>query len=296
MEDFEESDILSDVLRSLRATGTVYFCDQLKAPWVKEYPGDDVASFHQVRRGGCWLVSDGIKQYLGPGDLVFIEPGRPHVLTDRPQGIDVSAENPDTLLLCGYCQFDDRLALPLASLFPVVSVIHDEQMQSHGWLRTLLDTLSAEYLSSRPGTQLVVAKLTEVLLVELIRINFGSGQDTPLLRALADSHIAKSLQLLHKYPEKPWSLDSLAAEVGLSRAGFAKRFKSLVEYSMFDYLTKVRLQLACELLIDTELSLYQVANRVGYESDLAFTRTFKKRLGLTPTAYRKAHLSNTNPL
>ena len=281
-----QADLLSDVLRSLRATGTVYFCDQLEAPWTKEFPGDAVASFHQVRRGGCWFLSEGVEQYLGPGDLVFIEPGRAHTLTDRNR-VGSESSRAATLLLCGYCQFDDTLSVPLSALFPVLSIMRDEQLQQHAWLRTLLDTLSAEYLSSRPGTELVVNKLTEVFLVELIRINFGKGQDTPLLRALADKQIARALQLLHQSPEYAWSLESLASEVGMSRAGFAKRFKTLVEHSMFDYLTQLRIQRACELLTDTQLSLYDVANRAGYESDLAFTRTFKKRLGMTPTAYRK---------
>lgn len=285
-----DSDILSDVLRSLRATGTVYFCDQLTAPWTKEYPGEPVASFHQVRRGGCWLISEGIEEYLGPGDFIFIEPGRQHILTDKPPGSPSHENLPATLLLCGYCQFDDSLLIPLASLFPKVSVIRQEQLQEHTWLRMLLDTLSAEYLSRRPGTGLVVTKLTEVLLVELIRINFGQSGETAMLRALADKQISKALQLLHNNPEKNWSLDLLASEVGMSRAGFAKRFKTLSEHSMFDYLTRLRLQRACELLVETKLPLPEIANRVGYESDLAFSRTFKKKLGLTPTAYRKQNI------
>ncbi len=282
-----QSDVLSDILRSLRSSGTVYFCDQLETPWKKAFPGDPVASFHQVRRGGCWLLADGIKEYLGPGDLVFIEPGRPHVLTDNPDNKTTEAPPQATLLLCGYCEFDDSLAVPLSSLFPAISVIHDEQLQQHAWLRTLLNTLSAEYLSSLPGNQIVVNKLTEVLLVELVRINFGQSDKSPLLRALADKQIARALQLLHNKPEQAWSLESLAADVGMSRAGFAKRFKALVEHSMFDYLTQLRLQIASDLLSSTNLSLYEIANRVGYESDAAFTRTFKKKLGMTPTAYRK---------
>jgi len=278
-----DADILSDVLRSLRATGTVYFCDQLEAPWKKSYTGDRVASFHQVRRGGCWLHSEGIEKYLGPGDLVFIEPGRPHTLTSEQSDKADTYANPATLLLCGYCQFDDMLALPLSALFPEISVMRDEQLQSHLWLRTLLDTLSAEFLSRQPGTRIVVNKLTEVFLVELVRINFGEKEGTPLLKALADKQIAKALQLLHQHPEKSWSLNSLANEVGMSRAGFTKRFKLLVGYSMFDYLTHLRLQRACELLEDTQLSLYDIANSVGYVSDLAFARTFKKRLGITAT-------------
>ncbi len=280
-------DILSGVLRSLRATGTVYFCDQLEAPWTKEYPGEAVASFHQIRRGGCWFISDGVEEYLGPGDMVFIEPGRAHTLTDKISGDTEHSVQPHTLLMCGYCTFDDSLVVPLSSLFPVISIIRDEQLQQHAWLRTLLDTLSSEHLSNRPGSAMVVNKLTEVFLIELIRINFGDGDKSPLLRAVSDKQIGYALQLLHNSPEKAWSLDALSADVGMSRASFAKRFKTLVEHTMFDYLTQLRLQRACELLTDTGLSLYEIANRVGYDSDLAFARTFKKKLGVTPTYYRK---------
>ena len=108
------------------------------------------------------------------------------------------------------------------------------------------------------------------------------------MRALADRHIAESLERLHNNLSHAWTLESLAREVGLSRAGFARRFKELVGMSMFDYLTQLRVQRAKELLSDTGLSLYAVANHIGYESDLAFTRTFKKRTGVTPTAYRKS--------
>ncbi len=284
------ADILSDVLRSLRATGTVYFCDQLVAPWTKDYPGESMASFHHVRRGGCWFTSEGVEEYLGPGDMVFIEPRRAHQLADKTIRDSENNAQSTTLLLCGYCEFDESLAVPLSSLFPRISIIRDEQLQEHAWLRTLLDTLSSEHMSNRPGTAMVVNKLTEVLLVELIRINFGHGTNRPLLRALSDKQIGHALQLLHNRPEKAWSLETLSTDVGMSRASFAKRFKSLVELTMFDYLTQLRLQRACELLTNTSQSLYEIANSVGYESDLSFTRTFKKKLGVTPTHYRKQSL------
>ncbi len=281
------SDVLSDVLRALRVTGTVYFCDQLAAPWDKTYPANDVASFHQIRRGGCSLVSGDTVEHLGPGDLVFLAPGREHVLRSdlsAQASIDIPA---NTLLMCGYCKFDNTLTTPLSALFPDIVVIRDEQMQSLGSLKSILDYLSREYLSMRPGTEIVVNRLTEVLIVELIRMNFGRNDDAPLIKALSDKYIGNALQLIHQKPEEQWALDSLATQVGLSRAGFAKRFKDLTGQPMFEYLTQLRIQLACQLLSDTELPLYDVASRVGYESDLAFTRTFKKRLGQTPTAYRK---------
>lgn len=281
------SDVLSDVLRGLRATGTIYFCDQLAPPWEKHFPGDATASFHQIRRGCCRLRSGDVQEHLGPGDLVFLAPGREHFLNSDPVPEEAVAQGADTLLLCGYCKFDDTLGTPLNDLFPDLIVIRDAQLQSLGWLRAILDQLSHEYLSMRPGTEIVVNRMTEVLIVELVRMNFGRQEQAPLIKALGDKFVGKALQALHQRPEQPWSLEGLAADVGLSRAAFAKRFKTLVGQSMFEYLTSVRVQLACQLLADTTLPLYEVASRVGYESDLAFTRTFKKRLGQTPTHFRK---------
>ena len=281
------SDVLSDVLRNLRATGAVYFCDELMPPWVKEYSGESGASFHQIRRGGCRLDSDGHIEHLGPGDLVFLAPKRAHTLSSEPTTDPVIGESASTLLLCGYCTFDETLNTPFADLFPDIIIIRAEQLQSLGWLQAILDQLSFEYLSMRPGTEIVVQRMTEVLLVELIRMNFGREGEVPLIKALADKHISQALKRLHQNIEKSWSLELLAADIGLSRAAFAKRFKELVGETMFEYLTQLRMQQACQLLVETDLPLYEVASRVGYESDLAFTRTFKKRYDKTPTAYRK---------
>ena len=139
----------------------------------------------------------------------------------------------------------------------------------------------------KPGSKLVVDKLTEVVLVELIRINFGRGEQDRFIAALSDKRIAKALQQLHNNPHITWTLEKMAKKVGMSRAAFAKRFKELVGQPMFEYLTMLRMQRAKELLQETKLPRYEVASRVGYESDLAFTKTFKKHTGTTPTRYRK---------
>ena len=286
------SDVLSEVLRGLRATGTVYFCDQLEAPWEKYFPGDATASFHQIRRGGCKLIAGCVQEHLGPGDLVFLAPGKEHYLVSQPISPDTRALDAETLLLCGYCTFDETLGTPLNDLFPDLIVIRDKQLQTLAWLRVILDQLSHEYLSNRPGTTIVVNRLTEVLIFELIRMNFGRQEQTPLIMALGDKFVGKALQSLHHSADQPWSLETLAADVGLSRAAFAKRFKTLVGQSMFEYLTSLRIRQACQLLVETSLPLHEVASRVGYESDLAFTRTFKKYMDQTPTHYRK-HVSIT---
>jgi len=283
------ADVLSDVLRSLRANGTVYFCDQLTAPWTKRFLELDAASFHQVRRGRCRITVEDKQLVLEPGDLVFVGPGIEHVLnrdkleTEAKDDLDAS-----TLLLCGYCQFELAGTGPSASLFPKFAVLRREQLMERAWLAGVLDQLSAEYMSFAPGSTLVVNRLTEVLVVELIRMNFGQDGQGELLKALADPAIATALQALHEHPEKGWTLESMAKHAGLSRAGLAARFRDLVGQPMFAYLTSLRVERACVLLSESELALSEVALRVGYESDVAFVKMFKKQTGQTPTAWRKA--------
>ncbi len=279
-------EVLSDILRSMRAEGSVYFCDQLKAPWSMEFKDTTTASFHLIRRGECWVEAGGQTERLSPGDLIFIEPGRDHVLASHPVGRDVPGTGAVTLLLCGYCEFAEGTLTPLLEALPSLIIVREEEFLKHSWLKSTLDQLSAEYLAQQPGADLVVNKLTEIVLVELIRINFGRGHESRFIAALSDKRISKALQLLHTNPEVAWTLDKLAEKVGISRAAFAKQFKGLVGYPMFEYLTMLRIQRAKELLRETKAPLYEVANRVGYESDLSFAKTFKKYADTTPTRYR----------
>lgn len=282
-------EVLSDILRTMQVEGSVYFCDNLEAPWHKHFKDTEAAAFHMVRRGECWATAREETVQLGPGDLIFLAPGLDHVLESHPPGADPSAYSADTLLLCGYADFSADAITPLAGIFPTMSVIREDELTRHAWLKATLDQLSSEYLAQGPSSELIVNKLTEVVLIELIRINFCRNEDHTFLRALNDPAVSKALNLLHDRPEHPWTLDLLADEVALSRAAFAKRFKSLVGQSMFQYLTSLRMQKAQDLLRNTQLPVYEIATRSGYESELAFTRTFKKHSDKTPKQFRKLH-------
>lgn len=283
-------EVLSDILRSMRVQGSVYFCDHLQAPWSMDFEDTASASFHLVRRGECWVSSGDLQDRLGPGDLLFVEPGRSHLLASQQPGQDPPPGDTQTLLLCGYCEFTQETGTPLLNIFPSVIIVREEEFLKHPWLKSTLDQLSTEYMSQRPGAELVVNKLTEIVLVELIRIDFGRDNKSQFIRALMDRQIAKALQQLHNNPEVAWTLEKMAREIGMSRAAFAKRFREMVGQPMFEYLTHLRMQRAKELLLETQLPLYEVASRVGYESDLAFTKTFKKHIGTTPTRFRKQAL------
>lgn len=281
-------DVLSDVLVSLRATGTVYFCDQLAAPWTKTFEDEVQASFHQIRQGQCWAQIDGEIYHLGPGDLIFIGPGISHTLSSEPDSKHRDASpNPATLLLCGYCSFSQQARSPLSMVFPDVSILRAQDLLEHHWLRGVMAQLSHEYMENTPGSSVAVNRLTEVLIVELVRISFGRAEPLPLLRALADRQIAAALQKLHRAPAEPWTIESLGSQIGMSRAALARRFRDLVGEPMFAYLTRLRIERAQALLHDTAEPVGDIANQVGYESEIAFVKVFRKHSDMTPVAWRK---------
>jgi len=170
-------------------------------------------------------------------------------------------------------------------------IVRHEELIKNPWLNATLEQLGAEYLAQSPGAELAVNKLTEIVLIELIRINFGREEQSPLLIALQDKAVAKALGLIHGDLQKSWTLDALAKEVALSRAAFARRFTSIIGQPMFQYLTGLRMQKAKELLKESNLPVYAIANQLGYESDASFVKTFKKIEGVTPRQFQKAQLA-----
>ena len=154
-------------------------------------------------------------------------------------------------------------------------------------MRTL-EHLSAEYMSAAPGSELTVNKLTEVLLVQLLRADFGRGNEIGIVAALRDKRLARALTAIHNEPGKPWTMESAAEEASMSRSGFARLFKEMLDTSFFDYLTRLRMRNARELLATTNLAVPMVAEKIGYQSDLSFVKAFKKLHEVTPRAYRHA--------
>lgn len=278
-------EVMSDILRAIRVAGSVYFCSQVEAPWRKEFHGLEHASFHMIRKGACWArVGDDVER-LETGDLIFLGPGQDHVLSSLSPVDGENHEEP-TLLLCGSFSFTRTATTPLLDVFPRVTIVRSKDLAQHVWLRSTFDQLSAEYMAQGPGSELIVNKLTEIILIELIRINFGREKASPFLEALTDRRISHALRLLHDRPDKNWTLEIIANQVGMSRAAFANRFAALVGRPMFQYLTNLRMQKAEELLRESLLSIDQVAEQVGYESERAFTLTFKKHAGTTPKRFK----------
>ncbi|MEO9946580.1 MAG: AraC family transcriptional regulator [Paraglaciecola sp.] len=281
-------EVLSDVLNSLRVSGSVYFCNHIEPPWTIDFLQKKTACFHLVRRGACWVkIGDKIEQ-LFTGDLIFLGPGTDHTLTsEAPEG-QMSISGESTLLLCGTCSFEQDILSPLKDMFQQTTIVREDELDKHPWLKSTFSQLSSEYMAQNIGNEIIVNKLTEVVLVELIRINFGRQKQHSFLHALKDKRIKKALELMHESPQEQWTIDTLASRIGMSRAAFAKKFTLLVEQTVFNYLSNLRIQKAKKMITTTTLFIDDIALSVGYESERAFTKTFSKYVGSTPKQYRKS--------
>jgi len=303
-------DVLSDILRSVHLGGGVYFRCEFSAPWGMDIKPTPVAEFHVIVRGNCWLRMPGHNDPipLQGGDLVAFPRGDAHSLVDAPEGVALPAEEilqgqdldhygpvtyggnglPATVL-CGYFQFDRDRPHPLVAALPPLIHIRGSDGYNFAWLQTALNFMIHETKAARPGAEAVVNRLAEVLFVQMVRAYIEQSDAPPgMLAAIADKQIAAALQLMHQTPQHPWALAILAQRVGMSRSAFAARFNRLVGQTPMQYLTFWRMQKAQELLQDKGLSTAAIAERVGYQSDAAFSRVFKKAIGTGPGAFRRS--------
>lgn len=282
-------EVLSDILKGLSATGSVYFCDRLVPPWEHPHVNENRAMFHLLRRGRCefWIGDE--KHTLDPGDFAFIAPNVDHVLSSD------NSTDTHSLLLCGYSQFDAVENDVLLRAMPQYVLMRSNELENWPWLTRTLEHLSAEFMSKAPGSDLTVNKLTEVLLVQLLRADFGRPGEPGIIAALRDKRIARALTAIHDRPGRNWTIEGVAKIASMSRSGFSRIFRELLDTSFFDYLTRLRMRDARSLLRTTNYSVPSIAEKVGYQSDLSFVKAFKKLHGETPRAYRQRADSQLAP-
>jgi len=319
--DAVKTDVLSDVLRAVRLTGAVYFDFELSSPWVLEAPpsaeiagivmpgAQRVIEYHLIARGSCWgHAVNAEPALLREGDLIVFPQGDSHVLSSAP-GMratpDMSAFDrrsrlpmvyefggggPDRArIVCCFLGCDQRPYNPLLLSLP--TVIHLAAASSRataGWLGTLLSIAARESGSARAGSENVLARLSELMFVETIReyLETLPSTQTGWLAGLRDPVVGQALATLHGEPSQPWTVERLAREVGLSRSVLAERFTEMVGQPPMQYLALWRMQLASRLLLEGG-HVTAVASAVGYESEAAFSRAFKKLVGQTPGTWRK---------
>ncbi len=317
-------DALSDVLRAVRLTGAVFFDVLGSAPWVAETPtGDSIVervfpgsehliSYHVVTHGECWgslIGEDAI--HLRAGDVLVFPHGDAHVMSSAPGmrhppdfgrfrapkdgqlpfAISVGPANVDPAhLVCGFLGCDARPFNPLLSALPRAIRVNDRE---GGALGAFIEFAVAESKTPRIGGQAVLGRLSELMFVDVVRryLETLPPDRTGWLAGLRDPHVGRALTALHRSPAHTWTLESLSREVGLSRSALAERFTEFVGQPAMQYLTNWRMQLAANHLLSGTDNVAGIAERVGYESEAAFSRAFKKAVGVAPSQWRK-HRTN----
>jgi AraC-like DNA-binding protein len=299
-------DLLSVVLRELRFESAAYRWLELGTPFRMGFARAGLRGVHIVIRGECDVVlGDGTVSRLAAGDLVIFPRGDAHTLCSagsdavatvsgfelamRTPGTRMRAGGPhvDTVVVCGAFIVGEPDHPALRGMPPCIRIPGDDGRPSP-WLASLIDALSAEAFDGGPGSDLLMARLSDALLIRALR-QYGDTVEQPgWLAGLRDPYVASALACMHADPAQPWTLSSLAGSVGLSRAAFAARFTDRVGEPAMRYLLSLRMQRARTLLQDEQATVAAVATRVGYASDVAFAAAFKREVGSPPGAYRRA--------
>ena len=313
-------DALSDVLRAVRLTGAVFFDVQASEPWVAEtpqgqsivgaiFPGaDHLISYHVITGGACYggLIGQPA-HHLSAGDVIVFPHGDAHAMSSAPGMREApdpakfrrpgegqlpfslsvgNAHAEPAHLVCGFLACDARPFNPLLSALPPVIKVSDRE---GGAIAAFVQLALAESKAPRPGGESVLGRLSELMFVDVVRRYLESlpADRADWLAALREPFVGRALAALHRSPARDWTLEALAHEVGLSRSAMAERFTQFVGHPPMQYLTSWRMQLAANYLMSGTDSVAEVADRVGYESEAAFSRAFKKVVGTPPSHWRK---------
>ena len=312
-------DALSDVLRAVRLSGAVFFDIRAADPWVAAtpagqaivgamFPGaEHLISYHVIIAGGCWAgPPDAAPIELRAGDVIVFPHGDPHMLSSSPgmrTKADLSRYRPprdgqlpfsismgsgeaeSARFVCGFLGCDARPYNPLLAALPRVIHVSDRA----GALASYVQSALNESREPRIGGDSVLARLSELMFVTVVRQYLESlpPERADWLSGLRDPFVGRALNALHRAPARAWTLESLAREVGLSRSALAERFAQFAGQPPMHYLTNWRMQLATGHLFGSREGIGAIAARVGYESEAAFSRAFKKVVGVSPSRWRR---------
>ena len=309
-------DVLTNVLNSIHLWGEVVCRFELTAPWGISIPSVEGAVFHYIDRGSCWLRFPDEERPvpLASGDLVVFPKARAHDVVDVPSSLPlpladlVCTRGPDNLvvhhgrggspttLLCGVFHREGAADHGLFSQLPPIIHIKGDQGRGAHWLDTTLKFMCAEAESTRPGAHTIVNRLTDILFVNVVRawLERYTGGTGGWLTALGDPQIGPALGHMHGAPEERWTIGALSAQVGMSRSAFSARFSSVVGEPPLRYLSHWRMRLAASWLRDTDMSLGEIAERLGYQSEDPFKRAFKRDVGMAPGMHRRRARGGTD--
>jgi AraC-like DNA-binding protein len=317
-------DALSDVLRVAHLTGGVFLHAEFFAPWcvaarvAPEHcspflgPVSHLILYHYIVEGEVQIRVEGDAGeglVLGAGDVVLMPRNDLHLMGSDLSlppvtGTDIIQPPRDgglfsvrhggagarTRMVCGFLGCDGADGNPVLSTLPPLLKLKAEQGGAAEWIRSTFQYAAEEVAAGRPGSETVLAKLSELLFVEAVRRyaeELPKGR-TGWLAGLRDPYVARSLALLHRDIVRSWTVDDLGREVGLSRSALADRFIRLIGVPPMHYLARWRMQVATQKLRNTSASLAQIAESVGYDSEASFSRAFKKAFGTAPATWRRS--------
>ncbi|AKT41920.1 AraC family transcriptional regulator [Chondromyces crocatus] len=310
----EQVDVISDVLDTMRLTTLLFGRVELGAPWAVRAPEKATSSFYVILRGCARLTVSRVEAplSLSEGDIALIPYGAAHDLDDgekstRDDRSLVSTEQlrsaiasprrlggdgPVCELISGCFRFSAGMTNPLLDAFPPAIRLSPGAPGASPSLAATARLLAAESTAPGPGTDLILGRLADVLLVQALRMQaLSAGEGFGRWQALADPAIGVALRRIHTRPAEAWTVESLAASVGLSRSGFAARFHELVGTPPMQYLAEWRMAKAAQWLRETGDSIATIAERAGYLSEVAFSKAFKRWRGIGPGAYRRGALA-----
>lgn len=316
-------DPLGEALHSLRMSGILYCRSELSAPWSLALPVEKdcfsfhVLSFHVVTSGECWLEVEGAGPFrLRPGDLALVPHSTGHCLSSELNMPALSLEEfnfemvseryciltyqgggPTTRLICGEVRFDHPAARNLLEILPRVIHVEASSSPQMGMMQSTLSLMAAEAMELRPGGETVITRLADILVIQAIRswIQEDPTAQTGWLGALQDKQMGPAIMHIHRNPDHPWTVASLASEAAMSRSAFAARFTELVGEPAMHYVARWRMHLALTWLNEDRVTLVELASRLGYQSEAAFSRAFKRFNGISPGAVRRNGEATSNP-
>ena len=310
-------DLLSDILFHMRLTGTLYFRTSFTSPWGVRVPSfKNVARFHYAHKGNCFVRIEGEDDpiVLGQGDFVIIPRGAAHTLYCDPdterQAVTLDSvveasgftghgtlvygvpdTDQETQLVCGHFAFDENANHPLIDALPSSIQIKNYGETSGRWIENTLKVIGAEAGVPQMGSDIIALKLSEIIFAQVLRAYLNKeGSYKPVLAGFADPHIARVLEAIHRDPASAWSLEELAKIAGMSRTSFVNKFTKSVSMTPLGYITHWRMQVARKQLTESNAPIIEIAENVGYQSEAAFGRVFKKQFQTAPATYRREFL------
>lgn len=303
------TDPLGETLYQIRLNGCLYCNSELTAPWGITMPKlDGKMMFHIITAGKCWLqVGKNKPHLLHQGAVAIVPQGKGHVISSdvyaKPEGlfnipVDKVSERFEVMryggggelteLTCGVVSFDHVSGQQLIRHLPEQLIIDSWDADTNSWVQSMLRFITNEAKELKIGGETIITHLSDILIIQVIRAWVDSAPEAHegWFAALRHQQIGKALVTIHRNFEKTWTVESLAKEVGMSRSAFSAKFTDLVGDSVKSYLTNWRMQIARNRLMNNMFPISIIAEQMGYNTEAAFSRAFKRNLGITPGSVR----------